>query len=67
MPSLHLDIPSIDWIERAPRGGKPGRGKACPADADRAPAPDDRLADRARGREARDPQPWPHGPVGAMA
>jgi hypothetical protein len=67
MPSLHLDIPSIDWIERAPRGGKPGRGKACPADGDRAPTPDGRLADRAPEREARDPEPGLPGPAGAMA
>ena len=67
MPSLHLDIPSIDWIERTPRGGNAGRGKACPAGDDLAPAPGDRLANRTTGREARDPQPWPDGPAGAMA
>jgi hypothetical protein len=67
MPSLHLDIPSIDWGGRAPRADKPGRGKARPVGEEHAPVPGDRLANPAPRREARDPLPWPHGPAGAVA
>lgn len=67
MPSLHLDIPSIDWTGRAPPGDTPGRGKVRPAREARAPAREDGLAGRATGQDARDPQPWPHGLAGATA
>jgi hypothetical protein len=67
MPSLHLDIPSIDWIGRAPRADRPGRGKARPTEEAPPRAPADGLANRAPGQDARDPLPWPHGPAGAVA
>jgi hypothetical protein len=67
MPSLHLDIPSIDWIERTPRGDEPGKGKPRPASEEPARPSHDGLAKQARGREARDAEPWPDGLAGAVA
>jgi hypothetical protein len=66
MPSLHLDIPSIDWIERAPRRDSHG-GKARPAREESAPAPVGGLASPAAAPEARDSQPSPGGLAGAKA
>lgn len=66
MPSLHLDIPSIDWIARRPRGEKPGGGKARPAESVQIPAAPAEPRDRS-GREARQPILPPDRPAGAMA
>jgi hypothetical protein len=66
VPSLHLDIPSIDWIARPVRGEKPGGGKARPAESVRLPA----TPAEPRNRPVRDVrQPiLPSGrPAGAMA
>ncbi|MGN2254902.1 hypothetical protein ACFWZ4_16130 [Frateuria sp. GZRe12] len=66
MPSLHLDIPSIDWIARPARGEKPGGGKDRPAESDRMPARPAEPRDRS-GRDARQPILPPGRPAGAMA
>jgi hypothetical protein len=66
MPSLHLDIPSIDWIARPPRGEKPGGGKAHPPESVQIPATPAEPRDRS-GRDVRQPILRPGRPAGAMA
>ncbi|HET6806473.1 MAG TPA: hypothetical protein VFH59_13630 [Frateuria sp.] len=66
MPSLHLDIPSVDWVPRPPRGEKPGSGKARPAG--NAPMPATPAVPRERSvRDVRQPILPPGRPAGAMA
>lgn len=67
MPSLHLDIPSIDWIAPPPRGGGRGRGKACPVRDAPAVAPKDGNARPPAPADAGDVDAWPGAPVEAMA
>lgn len=68
MPSLHLDIPSIDWIARPPRGEKPGGGKAAStAEAAQVPTMAAGSGDRSAARNVRDRSIWSGPPAGAMA
>ena len=66
MPSLHLDIPSIDWIALPPRGEKPGGGKARPARNAPMPATPAIPRERPVGNVRQPIQP-PGRPAGAMA
>lgn len=61
MPSLHLDIPSIDWIERSPRADRAGGGKAAPAPS--APAPEHPRAKPPTRGNTPDRDPWPGMPA----
>jgi hypothetical protein len=65
MPSLHLDVPSIDWIERPPRADRTGGGKASPVP--QAPAPRREHAKPPARRDAPDRDPWPGRPAGFPA
>jgi hypothetical protein len=64
MPSLHLDIPSIDWIERPPRAERSGGGRASPVPE--APAPHRERAKPAQ-RDMPQPDRWPREPAGIPA
>lgn len=64
MPSLHLDIPSIDWIDRSPRTDRSDRGKAAPVPD--APMPKER-AKRAASGDTPGLDPWPGRPAGLPA
>ncbi|MBP1472772.1 hypothetical protein J7I44_00535 [Frateuria sp. MAH-13] len=67
MPSLHLDIPSIDWIARPTRGEKPGSGKGRPAEHAQIP-PTPAVVPRDRSAcEVQPPILRPGGLAGAMA
>lgn len=65
MPSLHLDIPSIDWTPR-PSAPPSGGGKASPVGDAPAPAPA-ATPRRPAPADGCDPAPWAGWPAGVAA
>jgi len=67
VPSLHLDIPSIDWGARPGRAGGPGRGKARPLQGGQADTPPSEPVRRPASKEAPKLEPWPGKLAGVVA
>jgi len=65
MPSLHLDIPSIDWIERPPRADRSGGAK--PAPVSDLPTPGGQRGERPSRGDTPERDRWPGEPAGVPA